>query len=123
MKKLLISLLAAGLITTFSAHAAPADHAIHAAHATSLQPQEAMTMQVIKEELNLTKESFKSVRLIEQPNGGYSVEVVLTPKAAKKMRDLTASNIKNRVNIGYFLPKFWQHMDGIKYTAQIGEGS
>src|ERR1700687_5373092 len=90
MKKILTSLLATCLFTTTVAYATLQ---------TSPQQQATMSIQIIKQELNLTKESFKSVQLVNLPNDGYAVEVELTSKAAELMHSLTASNIQRRINL------------------------
>ena len=58
-----------------------------------------MKFQVIQTQTELSKQSFKSVKLLPAANGKYAVHVELTPSAATQLQQFTANNIDHVINI------------------------
>lgn len=66
---------------------------------TNVRQQPIMSIQIIKDQLDLTKQSFKSVQIVKDTHNNYAVQVELTPNAAKQMHVITAENINHVVTI------------------------
>lgn len=71
----------------------------HALQPNSSSQQMSLNFQIIKEQLILTKQSFKSVQLEKHANGEFIILVELTAKAAKQMQHFTATNINRQANM------------------------
>ncbi|MDQ2993958.1 MAG: hypothetical protein M3R00_03300 [Pseudomonadota bacterium] len=90
MNKLMMSTLIATALFTGVAFASP-----DTANQTS---NSLMKLQVIQTQIELTKSSFKSVKLLSPSDGKYSVSVELTPSAEKQIQQLTRNNIDHAIN-------------------------
>lgn len=90
MKNMLIGLLAICFISSMPAYSAEIN---------ANQNENKLGVEVIKAQLELTKQSFKSLELVEHSDGQVAVIIRLTAEAAKLMHNLTVSNINNRINI------------------------
>lgn len=90
MNKYLIGICTACLLATTT---------INADTQPTMQQQSTVQVQIITAQLNLTKQSFKSIQLINDANGGYAVQVELLPDVAKRLQKMTAANINKVMTI------------------------
>lgn len=63
------------------------------------QQQEGLKVQIIKETLELNKQSFKSIQAIKVSDNEYAVQVELTPEATKQLHKLMSQNINQMLAI------------------------
>lgn len=59
-------------------------------------PQQAITMNVISQNLTISKNDIVTIKLLQHPHG---VDITLTENAAMKLKKLTSENIKKTLQI------------------------
>ncbi len=91
MKNLMINALLATALFASVAFAGP--------DSKSKTSNSLMEFQVIQTQIELTKQSFKSVKLMPAASGKYAVHVELTPEATAQLQKLTSNNINHEMNI------------------------
>lgn len=73
--------------------------AVNADRQPTMQQQSIVQVQIINAQLNLTKQSFKSIQVVNDANGRYAVDVELSPDVAKQLQKMTAANINKIITI------------------------
>lgn len=90
LNKLFPIVLATSLLTTVSVNASP--------QITSHEPK-SLSVQILKDRLELTKKSFQSIQLLKQSDGAYAIQIELTPEAANQMHQITSDNVNRTASI------------------------
>ena len=96
MKKLLIGLLLTNVLSISIAFATLSQNQVAS---SARNQQQALSFQIIANQLQFTKQSFKTVTLVKDANSNYEVQVELTPQAAQQLNELTSANINHQINI------------------------
>lgn len=96
MKKLLIGLLLTNVLSISIAFATLSQNQVAS---SARSQQQALSFQIITNQLQFTKQSFKTVTLVKDANNNYEVQVKLTPQAAQQLNELTSENINHQMNI------------------------